>query len=455
MLDWRKLFLGGFLLQEVRFGTDGIRDIVNKGLTASVAFDAGCALALSLKETVSKPQVVIGHDTRKSADMLINAFSSGLMSYGVDVVDLGLVSTPAVSYITEKSNADAGVMITASHNTSEYNGIKIFNQNGGKVGMQSEGVLEKYAKSLNKYELCDSEEVGVKSEDFKALNGYLSFLRKKLKKNELKVAFDCANGVTNIIVPKVFKKINTTILGDSTVSCMVNKGNGVMDIKKLQTTVVSEGLDVGFAFDGDGDRIYAVDEKGKVLDGDDILGVIALYALSKRKLKNNTVVGTVMTNCGIEGSLKLYGIKLIRQNVGDRFIQGEMRKNGYVLGGEQSGHIIIGDKLNTGDGVLTAITILNIMRETRKRLSELTEPLRRFPSELINVAVREESKNYILTSVDLQDFIRDLEQELGCKGRILVRASGTESKIRILVEGEDKKLIKSIAETLKFKILSM
>ena len=162
-----------------------------------------------------------------------------------------------------------------------------------------------------------------------------------------------------------------------------------------------------------------------------------------------------MTNYGIEGSLKLNGIKLIRQNVGDRFVQGEMRKNGYVLGGEQSGHIIIGDKLNTGDGVLTAITILNIMNETHKRLSELTEPLRKFPSELVNVAVCEENKNYILTSVDLQDFIRDLEQELGYKGRILVRASGTESKIRILVEGEDKKLIKSVAETLKFKILSM
>ena len=442
-------------MQEVKFGTDGIRDIVNKGLTAKVAYDTGCALALYLKQTVSKPLVVVGHDTRQSAYMLLTALSSGLMSYGVNVVYIGNLTTPAVSFITAKYGADAGVMITASHNTHEYNGIKLFNRFGEKIGMQATNMLERYAKGLDKYNLCNSEEVGIIVSDLRAVNSYLKFLRRKIKLFNKRVAFDCANGATNVIVPKIFKDKNVTILGDSTVSCMVNKESGVMDIKKLQTKVVKDNLDVGFAFDGDGDRIYAVDNKGKVLDGDDILAIIALHLKNKNKLKDNTVVGTVMTNYGIEATLKSKGIKLIRQHVGDRFVQAERKKGGDNLGGEQSGHIIISEKLNTGDGVLTAITLLNIMTETNKSLSELASELRRFPSELLSVEVNSENKDYILSSLDLQDFINDLEQELGYKGRILVRASGTESKIRILVEGEDRKLIRSIAETIKYKILSM
>lgn len=443
-------------MQEVKFGTDGIRDIVNKGLTAKVAYDSGCALALYLRETVTKPLVVVGHDTRQSADMLVTALCSGLMSYGVNVVYVGKLTTPAVSFITAKNGADAGVMITASHNTYEYNGIKIFNRFGEKIGMQSTNILEKYAKALDKYNLCSCDEIGVMTFDKGALNSYLKFLKRKIKPNNKKIAFDCANGATNFVVPKVCSLYkNAIFLGGSTVSCMVNKGNGVMDMKDLQATVLKGGLDVGFAFDGDGDRIYAVDEKGKILDGDDILAIIAIYLKRNNKLKYDTVVGTVMTNYGIEATLKAKGIKFIRQHVGDRFVLAEMKRNGYNLGGEQSGHIIIGDKLNTGDGVLTAINLLNIMDETNMSLNELARELKRFPAELVNVEVNSDNKDYILSSLDLQDFINDLEQELGYKGRILVRASGTENKIRILVEGEDRKLIRSIAETIKYKILSM
>lgn len=427
---------------EIKFGTDGIRAEVNKGLTPEIAYKVGCALALFLSEKDVKT-VLIAKDTRKSCDMLMCALSSGLMAHGVSVHYASFLPTPALAYLTKKFCYSAGVMITASHNAHNYNGIKIFNSEGLKFSTSDCLSLEKISKCA--YPLAHCGEVG----EFNHVNlssHYVRFLKRKLRKYNFPICFDCANGVTSDFARRVFCNIsnNVKFIFTSKESESVNYKCGATDLTALSKYVLDNGYKVGFAFDGDGDRIIAVDERGEVVDGDELVYIIAKYLLNKGRLRYKTVVGTVMTNYGVQASLTELGIKLVREQVGDKYIQRNLVKNGFVLGGEQSGHIIISNKSVTGDGLLVACEILNILRESGKNLFELKNEIKKFPQKQVNIAVSGEMKDYIIKNDELISLVNRAENELSGFGRVLVRASGTENVIRVLVEGEDNKLINVI-----------
>lgn len=441
-------------MNTIKFGTDGIREVVNKGLTVEVAYKLGCALALYLLEENKNPKVFIGEDTRKSCAMLKSGLVSGLLSYGVDCICLGVVTTPALAFITKKYNANSGIMITASHNSKEYNGFKIFDSTGSKIDIKTSLILERYALILGNFEPKDYQNVGALFSDLSKLNIYIKHLKKKLKPNNYKICFDCANGTTNLIVSKIFGH-DSIVCGNVLESELVNFKCGATNLKNLQKKVVCGGYDIGFAFDGDGDRIMVVNRFGEVVDGDEILFIIAKYLKSRGQLKKNTVVGTVVTNYGVEKTFAYNGINLIRQQVGDKFIHLEMKRKGYVLGGEQSGHIILGNETTTGDGVLTAIMILNIMNEKNKQIDELTSEILKFNQSLINVPIKQENKDFIIQNYDFNEFLTSLEDEISYNGRILVRPSGTENVIRVLVEGEDKLLCESYAKQIEKKIITL
>lgn len=445
-------------MQNVKFGTDGIRDVVNNGLDATIAYKTGCALALHLTEKEDNPTVIIGMDTRLSGYMLASAFASGLMTYGANVCMAGFLSTPALAFTTRTLHYSAGVMITASHNPSNYNGIKVFSSDGVKYNSKECKILERFAELLPKYQPKDADNVGILKESSSHLSKYLNFLKKKAPKCDiLKICIDCANGVTNFIAPKVFNTVtkDLKVVGSSTTSSLVNLNCGATCPENLSKWVIDGGYDVGFAFDGDGDRLIAVDEKGNIVDGDDILVILANYYKKRHRLNNLTVVGTVMTNYGTEASLKRNGINLIRQPVGDRFIQSLMLEKDYSLGGEHSGHIICSKTHCTGDGVFTALELLRVMKFTGLTLSQLASESKKYPSTLISVPVKNENKEIILTHSDLKELIRECEHELAYSGRILIRASGTESSIRVLVEGENVALNNKLAHILEQKIIEL
>ncbi|MBQ8749781.1 MAG: phosphoglucosamine mutase [Clostridia bacterium] len=441
-------------MNTVKFGTDGIRAVVNEDLTVETAYKLGCALALYLLEEEGKPIVYIGEDTRKSCAMLKSGLLAGLLSYGIDCVCLGIITTPSLAYITKKNKANAGIMITASHNAEQYNGFKVFDSSGQKIDIKTALVLERYAQIISHFKPKVAKEVGTLKNDNSKIKNYLSHLRHKIKENKFKVCFDCANGTTNFIIGKIFNP-NQIVSGNEVESSLVNLNCGATDLKKLQIKVVQEGYDVGFAFDGDGDRVMAVSKSGRVVDGDEILYIIAKYLKMQGKLKRSTVVGTVVTNYGVEKSLSNIGINLVRQQVGDKFINLEMKRKGYNLGGEQSGHIIIGNETTTGDGVLVAITLLNIMNELNADLEDLTKEIIKFNQSAINVEIKQENKDYIMQNYDFNEFLSRLEDEMSYNGRILVRASGTESLIRVLVEGESKSMCESVAKQIEKRILTL
>ena len=441
-------------MNNIKFGTDGIRAIVNKDLTVDVAYKLGCALALYLMEESCDAKVVIGEDTRKSCAMLKSGLVAGLLSYGIDCISLGVVTTPALAYITKKMNVNAGIMITASHNRAEYNGFKIFNSDGSKIDIKTSLILERYALIINSFKPQNSNSVGSLSFDKNQIKNYISHLKRKMKENKFKVCFDCSNGVTNYVIGKIFGQ-NLIVSGNSLESELVNYKCGATDLSALKDKVLQNAYDVGFAFDGDGDRIMAVTKSGNIVDGDEILYIIAKYLKDKNKLKSDTVVGTVITNYGVEKSLQKIGINLVRQQVGDKFINLEMKRKGYNLGGEQSGHIIIGGESTTGDGVLVAITLLNIMNELSADLDTLRKNIIKFNQSAINVPIKNENKDYIMQNYDFNEFLCKLEDEMSYSGRILVRPSGTESLIRILVEGESKIQCENIAKSIETKIVAL
>ena len=434
---------------DIKFGTDGIRAEVNKGLTPEIAYKVGSALALFLKEKVNK-RVLVARDTRKSCDMLMCALSSGLMSQGVDVHFASYLPTPALSYLTKKFGYDAGVMITASHNTHNYNGIKIFNEDGLKYKTSQCLELENISRQNNKF--VHFTKVG----EFTHVNlaaEYIKLLKNKLKKCSFKICFDCANGVTSLFAKKIFSKLdNVSFISTSCESELVNVKCGATDIKKLSHFVKGNQFDVGFAFDGDGDRVIAVDEKGECVDGDELLYIIARDFLARKKLKKKVVVGTVMTNYGVQASLADLGIMLIREQVGDKYIQHNMIANGYSVGGEQSGHIIINGSNPTGDGMLVACEVLNIMRRSNKSLHELKSLIKKFPQKKENVVVSPSKKEYVINNEEVKDLVSKCENELAGYGRVLVRASGTENLIRVLVEGENSRLVNGINNKIVKKI---
>ncbi len=438
----------------IKFGTDGIRAVVGEKLNATTGYDLGRSLALFLLEEKEKPKVYVGQDTRQSCDMLKCALVSGLLSFGVDCVDLGVVTTPALAYITKKQKADAGIMITASHNAKEYNGFKIFDSSGSKIDIKTSLILERYSLILSNFKPKGASEVGSLSKDENKLKNYINHLRKKIKPTNIKFCFDCANGTTNKVVSKIFPK-DAIVCGNQLDSELVNFECGATSLRKLQSAVVNGHYDVGFAFDGDGDRVMAVSESGRIVDGDEILCILAKYFKGKGELKKNTVVGTIVTNYGVDKTFQNMGINLVRQQVGDKFIHMEMKRKNYNLGGEQSGHIIIGSESTTGDGVLVAITLLNIMSELHKGLDDLCGDIIKFSQCAINVPIDSENKDYIMQNYEFNEFLSKLEDELSYSGRILVRPSGTESVIRIMVEGDNEIMCQNFAKQIEKRVVAL
>ncbi|HHU19241.1 MAG TPA: phosphoglucosamine mutase [Bacilli bacterium] len=421
------------------FGTDGIRGVANEQLTPELAFKLGRVGGYVLTRETEKPKVLIGKDTRISGEMLEGALISGLLSMGIEVMRLGVISTPGVAYLTKVMSAEAGIMISASHNPVEDNGIKFFGPDGFKLSDEQEEEIEALidAKEDNLPRPIGSE-IGVINDYFEGGQKYLHYLKQSVD-NEfdgLHVALDCANGSTSSLAPHLFADLEADIstIGVSPNGLNINDGVGSTHPESLQALVVEKEADIGLAFDGDGDRLIVVDEKGKVIDGDQIIFICADYLNKRGLLRHSTVVSTVMSNLGFYKGLEEMEIKSSKTDVGDRYVVEEMRKGGFNLGGEQSGHIVFLDYITTGDGMLTALQLLDIMKETGKPISELAAKMKKFPQVLKNIEVAD--KHQVFVDQRVQDVIDKVEADLGDEGRVLVRPSGTESLVRVMVEAK-------------------
>lgn len=426
----------------VFFGTDGLRGVVGEELTYDIAFKCGN----SLSQNMHGGRALIGRDTRVTGSFLVSALACGLLSGGVDVVDAGIIPTAAVAYLTKSFKFDYGISITASHNPMQYNGIKIFSLKGEKLQDKEE---EKIERGFIKSKHVSAEKIGLYVQKTNLRKHYIDYLVNTANGSlsGLKVVLDASNGASYSIAPEVFRKLGAKVIKTS---CMnnglkINDKCGSLHPERLAKKVKQYGADMGFAFDGDADRLIAVSEKGKIIDGDMILYALALVFKQRGMLVNNAVVGTSQTNMGIELSLKEKGIKLLRADVGDKYVANLLNKNGLVLGGEQSGHIIIKKFMQTGDGILTAILLAHFCKESGKPLSEFCK-VKVFPQVNKDIVVKEKLR--ILGSEPLLTAITNAQQELAGLGRVLVRASGTEPKIRIMVESENIVASQSLANYL-------
>ncbi len=427
----------------VFFGTDGLRGIVGQDLNFDVAFKCGN----SLSQTQKKAKVLLGRDTRTTGTYLSCAIASGLMAGGANVVDAGIIPTPAVSYLTKAEGFDYGIVITASHNPMEYNGIKIFSRKGEKLEDAEE---EKIERGFIKCVQVPAAEVGTLKVDNTLKNKYMDFLvgTASCSLEGLKIVLDCSNGASYFLAPKIFRRLGAEVIKTSCRcdGAKINHGCGSLHPERLCEKVKSEKADVGLGFDGDADRLIAVDENGNIVDGDKIIVALARALKSRGELNKNLVVGTSMTNMGIEAELAKENIKLLRADVGDKYVASLMFSQGLSLGGEQSGHIILSKFLHTGDGILSAIQLLCLLKESKKPLSEFASVFI-YPQVIKNVVVKEKLR--ILGSETLANAISSVQQELAGEGRVLVRASGTEPKIRIMVESESQKKSLSLASYLE------
>lgn len=430
------------------FGTDGVRGVANKTLTPEIAYKLGRISGYTFTREDERPRVLIGLDTRLSGPMLEGALLAGLMSVGAEVMLLGAISTPGVAYLTKGTNADLGIMISASHNSFEDNGIKFFGPDGFKLTDEQEAEIEKWMVAEDTLPRPQGEGVGLLSKYFEGSQKYLSYLQDTVDNDftDLYIGLDCANGATSSLATRLFADQDAEIatIGNNPNGTNINNGYGSTHPEKMQELVKEKGLDVGLSFDGDGDRLIAVDEKGNILDGDKILYVCAKYLKDNNQLEKDTVVTTVMSNLGFYKAMEANGIHVETAGVGDRYVMEKMREQGYNFGGEQSGHVILLNKTTTGDGLLTGMMLVDIMKETGKKLSELTEGITIYPQVLQNVPV--ENKYEVLHDSSIKTAIEEAEQALGDQGRVLVRPSGTESLIRVMVEAETKSLCEQYAE---------
>ena len=432
------IFIEGEKKMGKYFGTDGVRGVANSELTPELAFKLGRAGGYVLtKGAKGKPKVLIGRDTRISGEMLEGALVAGLLSIGAEVMRLGVISTPGVAYLSRVMNAEAGVMISASHNPVADNGIKFFGPDGFKLTDEQEAEIEEY---------LDAEEdtlprpvggdIGSVSDYFEGGQKYISYLKQTVEEDFLNihVALDCAHGATSSLATHLFADLEADIstMGSSPDGLNINEGVGSTHPEKLAEFVLERGADVGLAFDGDGDRLIAVDEKGQIVDGDQIMFIIGKYLNTKGRLNKNTIVSTVMSNMGFYKAVEENGITSVQTAVGDRYVVEEMRANDYNLGGEQSGHIVFLDFNTTGDGLLTGIQLVNIMKCTGKRLSELAGEMTIFPQRLVNVRVTD--KHAVTQNEHVAAVISEVEAEMAGNGRVLVRPSGTEPLVRVMVE---------------------
>ncbi len=435
------------------FGTDGVRGIANGELTCELAMSIGRALAAILKNgDIKRPRIMVGGDTRISSDMLANAVMAGVCSMGADSVYLGVCATPAVAYLVKSCKADAGIMISASHNPSEYNGIKIFSADGFKLPDALEDQIETMILMPDKYLAQKGGDIGRVIYSTELVDDYAKYLTSipKTDFSGLRIALDCANGSSYRTAEKIFKSLGaeTYTLSDTPNGYNINDKCGSTHVESLSEYVVKNGLDAGFAFDGDADRCMCIDENGSLIDGDIMLAVCAEDMKANGTLKNNTVVGTVMTNFGFTAFCKKNGINFIPTKVGDRYVLEEMLAGGYNIGGEQSGHIIFSEYATTGDGQLTALMMMSRLKRSGKKMSELASVMKRSPQVMINLKVSAEGKLRYHTDSVIRDAVEGLQDKLGSAGRIVVRPSGTEPLIRVMTEGEDESLISDVASEL-------
>ncbi len=435
------------------FGTDGVRGIANKELTAELAYKLGRAGAYILTKKDHKPRIVVGMDTRISKDLLESAIVSGICSAGGEAICAGIIPTPAVAYLTRAYKADAGIVISASHNPVEYNGIKFFNENGYKLPDEVEDKIEALVRN-NCVEVPSPTggELGRREIADNAQRDYIDFLKSTIDVNldGIKIVLDCAQGASYAVAPKLFTELGADVLAvyNDPDGKNINKNCGSTHPEHLRQFVVENGYDVGLAFDGDADRLIAVDEKGNIVDGDFTLAICADYMKQNGKLKNNAVVVTVMSNIGLEIAMKERGINTVKTRVGDRYVLEEMLKDGYCIGGEQSGHIIFLDFNTTGDGLITALQLLSIMKKKKKTLSELASIMIEYPQVLYNAKVGNDKKDEYTTDETILSSIKNIEKKLDGVGRVLIRPSGTEPLVRVMLEGKDENELNILAKDL-------
>ena len=435
------------------FGTDGVRGVANSELTPELAFRVGRFGGYVLTKDMERPKVLIGRDTRVSGHMLEGALVAGLLSIGAEVMRLGVISTPGVAYLTKATGAQAGVMISASHNPVQDNGIKFFGSDGFKLSDEQEEEIEALLNSTeDTLPRPTGADLGQVNDYFEGGQKYLQYLKQSVDEDfsDIHVALDCAHGATSSLAAHLFADLEAEIstMGASPNGTNINDGVGSTHPEVLAEFVKEKGADVGLAFDGDGDRLIAVDEKGRIVDGDQIMYICAKYLNEQGMLNEGTVVSTVMSNLGFYKALEEHSVKSVKTAVGDRYVVEEMKKNGYNLGGEQSGHIIFLDYISTGDGMLSAIQLVNIMKVTKKSLSELASEMKKFPQILQNVRVTD--KHNVTSNEKVKNIIEEVEQEMGDNGRVLVRPSGTEPLVRVMVEAptdkEGKEYVDRIAK---------
>jgi phosphoglucosamine mutase len=436
------------------FGTDGIRGIANSELTGQLAFHVGQAGAHVLtKETKKQPKILVARDTRISGTMLESALVAGICSVGAKAICVGIMPTPAIAYLIRDLGADAGVMISASHNPVEFNGIKFFDSEGYKLRDELEEEIENIILTrADTVPLPLGEEVGTWETEFSVVNRYIDYVCTTIPGDlkGMKVLLDCANGAASKVAPIALRHLGAEVevIHNKPNGLNINKLCGSTHMEDLKKQVVGRKMDVGIAFDGDADRCLAVDEKGEEVDGDQILSIVGLDMKNSGSLKNDTIVSTIMSNLGLSVMSKEKEINLVQTRVGDRYVLEKMLKEGYNLGGEQSGHVIFLDYNTTGDGLVTAIQLLYVMKKTGKTLSELKKAMDVYPQILVNAHVKPENKHAYMEDVEIRKHIEELEDKFKGQGRVLIRASGTEPLVRVMIEGKDKQVLEKEANTL-------
>lgn len=427
------------------FGTDGVRGIANRDLSCELAFQIGMVGAYVLTNEVHSPRILVGMDTRKSGPMLGAAITAGICSMGGDVIDVGVMPTPAMAYLVRLYEADAAVMISASHNPMEYNGIKWFDGNGFKLSDEIEDRIEQIITSGEKIPHPEGRDIGRIIPAPRARREYCDYLVSKSagRFDGLKVVVDCANGAASNLAKEVFESLGAEVVATSNEPDGININDlcGSTHPERLQQVVVRTGADIGFAFDGDADRLISCDEHGNIVDGDQAMGILALSMKAHGTLKKDTLVITVMSNLGLKKKMESAGVHISETKVGDRYVLENMLAEGYCLGGEQSGHVILLDHNTTGDGIMTAISLLNVVAGSLKPLSKLADEIPKFPQVLVNVILDNSVKNEAAKDAELAKRQAEVESQLNGDGRVLIRVSGTEPMIRIMLEGRDEEKI--------------
>ena len=436
------------------FGTDGVRGVAGSELTIELATQLGQAGAYVLtKEQEHQPTIIVGCDTRISGGMLASALMAGICSVGANAIYVGVVPTPAIAYLTRKHKVDAGVVISASHNPMEFNGIKFFNGDGYKLSDALEDEIEALIRSnMDGVTLPTGSGVGRIDYRFDLKDEYVEFMKKcvPVDLKGLKIVVDCAEGASYYTSVRTLEDLGANLIPihitpDGT---NINANCGSTHMDELQARVVYEKADLGIAFDGDADRMLAVDENGKMVDGDQLMAICGNYMKEKGTLKKNTIVVTVMTNLGFTLMGEEKGIHVEKTRVGDRYVLENMLQNGYNIGGEQSGHIIFLDDNTTGDGLLSALHLLQVMVETGRKLSDLAAVMEVLPQALVNAKVPNHKKDKFMEYAEISDAIKKVEERFGGEGRVLIRPSGTEPLVRVMIEGKDQTIIEKEAEQL-------